>query len=1486
MAINFPANPTPNDVFTDGGKSWIWDGVTWKIYSSSTTGIGLGDLSVTTLSVGTAALSYNQSTGVFTYTPPDLSSFITQQYTLPTASTTVLGGVKVDGSSINIDANGVISGASTYTLPTASTTVLGGVKVDGTTITINNGVISGASSVPTSITVANESTDTQCFPLFSTDATGDIAPKTSAGFKLNSSSGQLEAGSFKKTGGTSSEFLKADGSIDSSTYLTSLNLNDLGDVNTTGATNGKILKYDLSTTSWIVADDLNSGGSGGGSSDPVGTIVAWSGGSNSLPTGYQLCDGTTPVTTELQLVVGVGNTVPDLRDRFIIGAGNNYAVDATGGSKDAVVVDHKHTTSVDGGHVIPGVGGNSYSYGGAGTYASTIFSMQNEGVSGTDQNLPPYYALCYVIKHTSATSLSNTFIGLNDTPISHSNGKMLQSNGSSLIWVDTPTGFSGNYNDLTNKPTLFSGSYNDLSNKPTIPSTLNDLSDVDTTGAANGKIIKYNGSSWVIADDVSGSSEVDTLDTVTGRGATTTNAITVGGLSIGDDDGTKAKSIKLGDDDDLTLFYDGRTGYVTSYIESDQMIIRPKTTPSDTFITFLEGGPVQLYHGSSTRISTSSTGASIFGVLNVGDIRLRRTASDDGALYFGDTNDNYIFGSDTDDILAFATNGGEKFRIGSSGQIGLSGANYGTSGQVLTSNGTNSAPTWQTVSSGGSNVQADWNETNSSSDAFIQNKPTLFSGSYNDLSNKPSLFSGAYGDLTGRPTLVTTLGQLTDINITGSPADDSILQYNSFTSEWDVVSGSGLGFSGDYNDLTNKPTIPAAQVNSNWNAVSGISQILNKPNLATVATSGNYNDLSNRPTISGGSPGGSNNHIQFNNSGNFGGSGNFTWDGANVNLRDDYGITLGTTSGGASPLRIYYDGSNSIIHNVTDATHPGDLYLLAGNLSGGYGSHVFIVNQDHYDPPGTLPTTGVMAEFRSDGGQKLHWQGTGTKGSRLETTEYGILLKRTDTSLEGGHIQFEDIQGNSRYAIDVYGTTTANSLLRIIDQQESRQRFCVNNAGAFGIGHVGNEDYGTTGEVLISQGSNSQPIWGTVSGGGGGSSVAGSNKQIQFNDGGSLAGADGLEFTKYSGSGGFPDSSLTLQPASSQTDTYGGGMITAQTKNNSSTNFPWNRASLSSDGAIEIYRTRVANIIGGPHIDFKSQMGDSDGPSNPNTAEDMDARIQMDYALENGSINTSSDDYSAISFQTGGKGYLGNGNNNGNVKERFRIGKNGEIGIEAGTLATGSVNNTRTDAQKYGTAGQVLTSNGKGSSVYWSDKGSGSGSSGATIGLTGVSIGNNAGNASVLAEISATVSNGSKLQFKKQRDTNGSDWTTAYTRIQQKIDVTDQGYIQFNGSDNNYGIELGTTSDQKFIRCKYVSSLNSSVELYYSGNEKLKTTSTGITVTGSVTTQDINMSNLNGDANEVDNTKGSWSIQEGSDDLFIINRVTGKKYKFNLTEIE
>lgn len=55
--------------------------------------------------------------------------------------------------------------------------------------------------------------------------------------------------------------------------------------------------------------------------------------------------------------------------------------------------------------------------------------------------------------------------------------------------------------------------------------------------------------------------------------------------------------------------------------------------------------------------------------------------------------------------------------------------------------------------------------------------------------------------------------------------------------------------SGSYNDLTDKPSIPSAQVNSDWEATSGVAEILNKPNLATVATTGDYRDLSHRPSI-------------------------------------------------------------------------------------------------------------------------------------------------------------------------------------------------------------------------------------------------------------------------------------------------------------------------------------------------------------------------------------------------------------------------------------------------------------------------------------------------------------------------------------------------------------------------------------------------------------------------------------------------------------
>ena len=71
----------------------------------------------------------------------------------------------------------------------------------------------------------------------------------------------------------------------------------------------------------------------------------------------------------------------------------------------------------------------------------------------------------------------------------------------------------------------------------------------------------------------------------------------------------------------------------------------------------------------------------------------------DTIKHAGDTNTRIRFPAN--DTISFETDGSEKLRIGSSGEIGLSGENYGTSGQVLTSGGSGAAASWTTISGGG-----------------------------------------------------------------------------------------------------------------------------------------------------------------------------------------------------------------------------------------------------------------------------------------------------------------------------------------------------------------------------------------------------------------------------------------------------------------------------------------------------------------------------------------------------------------------------------------------------------------------------------------------------------------------------------------------------------------------------------------------------------------------------------------------------------------
>lgn len=160
---------------------------------------------------------------------------------------------------------------------------------------------------------------------------------------------------------------------------------------------------------------------------PSGTIVMWHGSVASIPTGWRLCNGQ--------------NGTPNLVDRFVVGAAGRWAPGNSGGSANAVVVIHNHATEVSfsGQH---SHGGGTHGAGAhahnmwTGQFGGSIHSMasdensrgnqstvyetsavgdhahgisldgnhshavniHNAGESGTDKNLPPFYALCFIMK--------------------------------------------------------------------------------------------------------------------------------------------------------------------------------------------------------------------------------------------------------------------------------------------------------------------------------------------------------------------------------------------------------------------------------------------------------------------------------------------------------------------------------------------------------------------------------------------------------------------------------------------------------------------------------------------------------------------------------------------------------------------------------------------------------------------------------------------------------------------------------------------------------------------------------------------------------------------------------------------------------------------------------------------------------------------------------------------------------------------------------
>ena len=524
-------------------------------------------------------------------------------------------------------------------------------------------------------------------------------------------------------------------------------------------------------------------------------------------------------------------------------------------------------------------------------------------------------------------------------------GQILSWNGNDFVWVNDQTGGSSTttFAGLTDTPANYVGQGGkyvavnsgatalEFITPPTIPTTLGALTDVDVTGASNGKIIKYNGSSWEIADDLTGGGGVGGANVTIsddpptnpssgdlwwesdkgrlkiryssvwvdanpvgggggGSGSTTSiispvayavvSADSAGsgtGMSWGAYNSSTGQMVFTFDTaqpdanyyvhtnreqfatHNIEILSKTTTGFTTKWTNADTSLLAPSIFKG---VLIVYASTPTLSVGGGSGGGTSYANSDVDSHLNKGSATANQVLSWNGSDYAWvaqttDTDTTYTAGTGINIVgtnveldstfsptfAGLSLNGtalpftdgtydlgsaAKKWRFVYTDGLVAGGLTYptsnGTSGQVLTSNGSGGV-TWTTVSGGGggggialTNLSVStaaagtaalaYDNTNgvftytppdlsgystfSGSYADLTNKPTLFSGSYADLTNKPTLFSGSYADLTNKPTIPSTLNDLTDVDAVTGAANGKILKYNG--SSWELaddLSGSG-----------------------------------------------------------------------------------------------------------------------------------------------------------------------------------------------------------------------------------------------------------------------------------------------------------------------------------------------------------------------------------------------------------------------------------------------------------------------------------------------------------------------------------------------------------------------------------------------------------------------------------------------------------------------------------------------------------------------
>ena len=369
MAINFPNNPAVNDTFTVGGTTFTFTGVKWEssavvnLSSDTTPSLGgtleAGSHNINNVGVITASTFSGSGSGLtnipsaqLTGALPELDGSSLTGLTGAAAATygnatavpqiVVNSNGKITGiSNVTISGGGGGGGSSLFIKDSGSVVGSAGTIDFGTNLDVS-GISAGIVTVTAGINTAHVRSET-----ISVSGVTTVAKFKSTGFTTFTSrvifDEILEFRGLEAGGSNTLDWYDSGGIVKHSIVYNGTTFNigggeileidasDSAVISNAGVGIATVTENGLNVTGVCTATSFDGDGSlitNVGGTIPSGGIILWSGAANAIPTGWVLCDGQ--------------NSTPDLRNRFVVGAGDSYAVDATGGSADATLVSHTH----------------------------------------------------------------------------------------------------------------------------------------------------------------------------------------------------------------------------------------------------------------------------------------------------------------------------------------------------------------------------------------------------------------------------------------------------------------------------------------------------------------------------------------------------------------------------------------------------------------------------------------------------------------------------------------------------------------------------------------------------------------------------------------------------------------------------------------------------------------------------------------------------------------------------------------------------------------------------------------------------------------------------------------------------------------------------------------------------------------------------------------------------------------------------------------